>query len=162
LAAIVKSARPVFRPMRIEDLSMVVAIEQCAYEFPWNEGIFRDCLRAGYECWVLFSNTNELLGYGILSIAASEAHVLNVCIALEFQGEGYGKQLMKRLIDVARWHQAQRIFLEVRPSNDRAIGLYHDLGFNEIGRRLNYYPAKNGREDAIVMAIELIFPEEVA
>jgi len=92
----------------------------------------------------------------VLSVAAGEAHLLNVCVAPRLQGEGHGRRLMKRLIDLARWHQAQRIFLEVRPSNPRAIRLYHDLGFNEIGRRPNYYPARQGREDALVLALELL------
>jgi ribosomal-protein-alanine N-acetyltransferase len=82
-----------------------------------------------------------------------------VCVAKDHQGCGHGKRLMQRLIDLARWHRAERIFLEVRPSNERAIKLYDQLGFNEIGKRPNYYPAKRGREDAIVMALELLPPE---
>ena len=155
MVAVVREPAPTLRPMRPEDVAEVSRIEASAYEFPWTEGIFRDCLRAGYGCWVL-SRDAELLGYGVLSVAAGEAHVLNVCIAPRVQGEGHGRRLMKRLIDLARWHQAQRIFLEVRPSNPRAIRLYDDLGFNEIGRRPNYYPARHGREDALVMALELL------
>ena len=150
-----REAVPVLRAMRDGDLDRVVEIEQRAYPFPWTPGIFRDCLRAGYGCWVL-ERVDRIIGYGILSVAAGEAHVLNVCVAPEAQGEGHGRRLVKRLLDLARWHQAERVYLEVRPSNPRAIALYHDIGFNEIGRRPNYYPASNGREDAIVMAIELI------
>jgi ribosomal-protein-alanine N-acetyltransferase len=155
MVAVVREPAPSLRPMRPEDVPEVARIEASAYEFPWTEGIFRDCLRAGYGCWVLARDT-ELLGYGVLSVAAGEAHVLNICIAPRVQGEGHGRRLMRRLVDLARWHQAQRIFLEVRPSNPRAIRLYDDLGFNEIGRRPNYYPARNGREDALVMALELL------
>lgn len=143
------------RAMRDADLDCIVEIEQRAYPFPWTPGIFRDCLRAGYGCWVL-ERGDRIIGYGILSVAAGEAHVLNVCVDPQAQGEGHGRRLVKRLLDLARWHRAERVYLEVRPSNPRAIALYHDLGFNEIGRRPNYYPAANGREDAIVMAIELI------
>jgi ribosomal-protein-alanine N-acetyltransferase len=146
---------PVMRAMRESDLEWVTAIEQQSYPFPWTYGIFRDCLRAGYGCWVL-EQVDSVIGYGILSVAAGEAHVLNVCVMPASQGVGHGRRLMKRLIDLARWHRAERVFLEVRPSNPRAIALYHDLGFNEIGRRPNYYPAEKGREDAIVMAIELL------
>src|SRR5690606_38019626 len=95
-------------------------------------------------------------GYGILSVAAGEAHVLNCCVAPTSQGEGHGRRLMRRLIDLARWHHAERIYLEVRPSNTAAIALYHDLGFNEIARRPKYYPTASGREDALVMALELL------
>ena len=94
----------------------------------------------------------------MLSAAAGEAHILNVCIAPEYQGRGHGRRLLARLVDLARWHHARQVFLEVRPSNPRAINLYRDFGFNEIGLRPNYYPAEKGREDAIVMAMELLPP----
>jgi ribosomal-protein-alanine N-acetyltransferase len=158
MVAILKQPYPLLRPMRVEDLEQVIAIELAAYEYPWTLAIFRDCLRAGYDCWVL-THAVEVIGYGVLTSAAGEAHVLNVCVAPAQQGQGHGRRLMQRLIDLARWHHAERIFLEVRPSNARAIALYHALGFNEIGRRPNYYPAKRGREDAIVMARELLPPE---
>lgn len=143
------------RPMREADIEAVAAIESLAYEFPWSAGIFRDCLRAGYDCRVLVDD-RMIVGYGILSVGAGEAHVLNVCIAPSQQTRGLGRRLVRRVIDLARWHRAERIFLEVRPSNERAIALYLSLGFNEIGKRPNYYPARRGREDAIVMAIELL------
>lgn len=155
MVAMLKSDKIEVRPMQPEDVVQVIAIEQAEYEFPWTEGIFRDCLRAGYHCSVI-TEAASVLGYAVLSIAAGEAHVLNVCITRERQGNGLGRRLMKRLFSLARWHRAERIYLEVRPSNKRAITLYHDLGFNEIGCRPNYYPARQGREDAVVMAIELL------
>jgi len=143
------------RAMTEAGLAEVVQVEGRAYEFPWTITIFKDCVRAGYGCFVLATRA-EIIGYFVLSVAANEAHVLNVCVDPSEQGHGYGRRLMKRLLDLARWHRAERVFLEVRPSNPRAIALYHDIGFNEIGRRPRYYPAKNGREDALVMAIELV------
>ena len=146
------------RPMRQADIEAVVAIEQRAYPFPWTAGIFRDCLRAGHHCWVLEAGA-EIIGYGVLSAAAGEAHILNVCIDPDRQGAGLGRRLLRRLVDLARWHQAEQVFLEVRPSNPKAIALYRSEGFNEIGTRPNYYPAAKGREDAIVMAMALLPPE---
>ncbi|KLJ00168.1 ribosomal protein S18-alanine N-acetyltransferase [Luteimonas sp. FCS-9] len=145
------------RPMREEDLDTVMAIELRAYPFPWTRGIFDDCLRAGYPTWVLHE-AGTILGYGVLSIAAGEAHVLNVCVDPHAQGRGLGRRMFRALVDTARRQGAQRVFLEVRPSNPHAIALYHDEGFNEIGRRPRYYPAHQGREDAIVMARELLDP----
>jgi [ribosomal protein S18]-alanine N-acetyltransferase len=159
MVAILKEPYPELRMMRQEDLDQVTAIEIAGYEYPWTNAIFRDCLRAGYNCWVLAQSV-EIVGYGVLTVAAGEAHVLNVCVSRENQGMGYGKRMMQRLIDLARWHRAERIFLEVRPSNTHAIALYDQLGFNEIGKRPNYYPSKRGREDAIVMALELLPPED--
>lgn len=158
MVAMLSEARPELRPMHPDDLEQVVAIETVAYDFPWTLGIFRDCLRAGYECWAL-RLAADVIGYGILSIAAGEAHLLNACITPALQNKGYGRHMVARMIEIARWHRVQRIFLEVRPSNPAALGLYATLGFNEIGARPNYYPAKHGREDAIVMAMELLPPE---
>lgn len=147
------------RPMREDDLDAVHAIEIRAYEFPWTVGIFRDCLRADYPAWVLLQD-ERIIGYFLMSVAAGEAHVLNICIAPSHQGGGHGRHLLRALVHVARGRGAERVFLEVRPSNTGAIALYHSEGFNEIGRRPRYYPARDGREDALVMAIELLPPEQ--
>jgi len=141
------------RAMRREDLAHVSELEHASYAFPWSQGIFGDCLKAGHPAWVLCLD-GHIIGYGILSIGAGEAHVLNVCIAPDQRGQGFGRHLMKRLIDIARWNGAERVFLEVRPSNPNAQALYASLGFHEIGRRPRYYPAHGGREDAIVMALD--------
>lgn len=157
-AADAASPAPVLRPMRESDLDAVQAIEVRAYPFPWTQGIFRDCLRADYPSWVLHQD-GRVVGYFLLSLAAGEAHVLNVCVAPEMQGRGYGRKLVRAILHIARGRGVDRVFLEVRPSNPGAIALYHAEGFNEIGRRPRYYPARDGREDALVMAIELLPPE---
>lgn len=152
-------AMPQLRPMRAADLDAVMAIEVRAYPFPWTRGIFHDCLQANYPMWLLEHADGGLAGYGVLSIAADEAHVLNLCTAPGQEGRGLGQRMLQALLKIARGHGAQRVFLEVRPSNPRAIALYERSGFNEIGRRPRYYPAaNNGREDAIVMAMELLEP----
>ena len=149
---------PMLRPMHEDDLGIIMAIETRAYPFPWTAGIFRDCLRSDYPAAVLLHD-GQVIGYFLMSLAADEAHVLNVCIAPEQQGQGHGRGLLQAILQVARGRGAQRVFLEVRPSNAHAIALYFDIGFNEIGRRPRYYPATQGREDALVMAIELLPPE---
>ena len=150
------AAQPGLRPMRDADVDAVMAVELRAYPFPWTPGIFRDCLRAGYPMWVQ-EQGGQLVGYAVLSIAAGEAHLLNLCTAPGYEGRGLARRLLQALLRVARGGGAQRVFLEVRPSNPAAVALYHDEGFNEIGRRPRYYPAHNGgREDAIVMAMELL------
>ncbi len=144
------------RPMREADLDAVMLIEDAAYPFPWTRGIFRDCMRADYSMWVQ-ERDGALIGYGVLSIAADEAHVLNLCTAPGNEGRGLGERMLQALLRIARGGGARRVYLEVRPSNPRAIALYDRSGFNEIGRRPRYYPAaEHGREDAIVMAMELV------
>ncbi|HEY9132705.1 MAG TPA: ribosomal protein S18-alanine N-acetyltransferase [Dyella sp.] len=142
------------RAMRRDDLDTVAELERASYEFPWSPGVFGDCLRAGHPCWVMCLD-EEVVGYGILSVGAGEAHILNVCIGEKHRGLGLGRHLMRRLLDIARWHAAERVFLEVRPSNPVAQALYRSMGFAQIGQRPKYYPAKDGREDAIVMALEM-------
>ncbi|UXB32788.1 ribosomal protein S18-alanine N-acetyltransferase [Stenotrophomonas maltophilia] len=143
------------RALRESDLNAVMAIELRGYPFPWTRGIFIDCLRAGYP-GLAMERDGLLVGYGVLSIAADEAHVLNICIDPLAQSRGLGRQLLRALVQLAADRGAQRVFLEVRPSNTPALALYHSEGFNEIGRRPRYYPAAQGREDAVVMAIELV------
>ncbi|HET6631908.1 MAG TPA: ribosomal protein S18-alanine N-acetyltransferase [Rhodanobacteraceae bacterium] len=160
MAAVVRhpQPRPQMRAMQRSELQAVMQVETSAYEFPWTLGIFRDCINSGYECWVL-DDGRQLLGHGVMSIAAGEAHLLNLCVAPAAQHQGHGRHLLRRLIDIARWQGAERVFLEVRPSNPAALALYDQAGFNEIGVRRGYYPARQGREDAIVMALELL-PDE--
>ena len=147
---------PRLRRLREDDIDAVMQIELRAYPFPWTPGNFRDCLRAGYAMWVLEDEAG-LVGYAAASVQAGEAHLLNLCIDPELQSRGQGRRLLRAMRQVARGQGAERMFLEVRPSNPQAIALYHAEGFNEIGRRPRYYPDHDGRrEDAIVMAIELL------
>ena len=142
------------RPMTAADLPEVLAIEQRVYEYPWTEGIFRDCLRAGQCCWTI-RETSSLVAYGVMSVAVGESHLLNLCVEPDYARRGYGRGLLEHLQGLALRHHATVMFLEVRPSNRAAVGLYSDNGFAEVGLRRGYYPATKGREDALVMAREL-------
>ncbi|WP_329853599.1 ribosomal protein S18-alanine N-acetyltransferase [Stenotrophomonas pavanii] len=155
MSAVTRPGPVSLRALRESDLNAVIAIELRGYPFPWTRGIFIDCLRAGYP-GLAMERDGLLVGYGVLSIAADEAHVLNICIDPLAQSRGLGRQLLRALVRLAADRGAQRVFLEVRPSNTPALALYHSEGFNEIGRRPRYYPAAQGREDAVVMAIELV------
>lgn len=143
-----------FRPLKAGDLDAVMAIEPDIYPFPWSRGNFSDSLKAGNSCWACELD-GRLMGYAILMMVLDEAHILNLSIAREFQGRGLGRQLLQHLIAMARKHKGQMMFLEVRPSNKAAIRLYEDIGFNEFSVRKGYYPAANGREDAILMGLAL-------
>jgi ribosomal-protein-alanine N-acetyltransferase len=116
--------------------------------------VFRDCLRAGYICRVAEID-HRLVGYGILSVGAGEAHILNVCVRAEYRCRGLGRRLVTAMFDLGRAYGASDLFLEVRPSNATAIRLYQSLGLAQVGLRRGYYQAADGREDAIVMRLRL-------
>lgn len=143
-----------FRPMTEADLAEIMQIERRAYPYPWTQGILRDCIRVGYTCW-LYEVEGTIHAYGVMSVAAGEAHVLNLCVRPESQGQGLGSKMLKQLIALARRHGADTLLLEVRPSNLPAVNLYQTMGFNEVGSRKNYYPAERGREDALIFALAL-------
>jgi len=143
------------RPMHELDVSVIVAIERSAYQFPWSEGIFRDCLRVGYVCRTV-SVDGDLSGYGIMSVGAGEAHILNVCIRDVYRCRGLARKLLLHLLERARLAGMHEAFLEVRPSNTIASRLYHSLGFEQVGVRRGYYQATGGREDAAVLRRVLV------
>ncbi len=145
-----------FRKMRQTDMDNVMRVESLAYPFPWSRNLFEDCLdKPSYTCWV-FEHNNVFNGYLISSSAAGEAHILNLCVHPDLQGQGWGRKLLAEAEWIAKQHRADTCFLEVRVSNLAALYLYESSGYNEIGRRRKYYPIENGREDAIVMAKTLI------
>lgn len=136
------------------DVPDVIQVEHAGYDFPWTAGIFHDCLRVGYCCWVAEA-PDGIWGHLVMSVAAGEAHILNVCVHPRVQRRGVGRRLLEYALPVARRFGAAVLLLEVRPSNTGAIALYRGLGFEEIGRRLGYYPSAGGREDALVFALAL-------
>jgi len=143
-----------FAPMRLDDVDAVVIVEQRAYAFPWTRANFTDSLAAGYSAWCCRID-GMLTGYAIMMLVLDEAHLLNLTVAPDQQRRGLGLRIMEHLFDVARLHGGKRMFLEVRPSNAPGLGLYARLGFRMIGRRKGYYPAGEGREDAVTMALSL-------
>jgi ribosomal-protein-alanine N-acetyltransferase len=142
------------RPMRPGDLAPVVAVEGSIYSHPWTFGNFRDSLHAGYSCWVM-ERQGELIGYGVLMIGVGEAHLLNLSIAADWQRRGFGRLLLQHFVEQAQRCGATRMLLEVRPSNTAARALYRASGFLELSVRRGYYPADNGREDAILMGLDV-------
>ncbi len=150
----IREAQIFIRSMNHEDLSTVSDIERQSYEFPWSHGVFRDCLLAGYQCVVLERN-DEVVGYSILSVAAGEAHILNICIHPTYRSMSYGEKLLDEILFRARSLSVRQIFLEVRPSNEHALSLYRKKDFHKVADRPAYYQASKGREDANVLVKKL-------
>lgn len=145
---------PLYRRMTAADLDTVMAIENRIYPYPWTRGNFVDSLTSGHHCWIADLH-RTIVGYGVAAIAAGEAHLLNLSIAAEWQRRGLGAELLRFIAKLAQDYAAERIFLEVRPSNTAALALYRRAGFGTIGVRRAYYPAHGGREDAVVLELAL-------
>lgn len=143
-----------FRPMQIDDLDAIMKIEPQIYPHPWTRGNFSDSISSDYSAWVLLLD-DKIIGYALLMMVLDEAHLLNLSIARAYQKQGLGRYLLEHMLEIAKNHHATNIFLEVRPSNISAIALYESIGFNEMAIRRNYYPAANGREDAVLMGLAL-------
>jgi len=140
------------RPMVMDDVDAVYALECSVFPHPWSRANFVDSLASGYDAWVLRGADDELAGYFLLMIALDEVHLLDVAVAAPRHGTGLGRYLLDRIVARARGLRMASILLEVRPSNERALQVYQRYGFAEIGRRKGYYPAHEGRrEEAIVM-----------
>ena len=145
------SALVEIRTMSYSDLKTVITVEEKAYPHPWTLGIFRDCLRIGYNAWVMTLD-KKIIGYSIVMLAAGEAHILNICIGPDYQKKGLGRYLLRHLLKKSKQTDVDMVLLEVRRSNAAAQQLYQSEGFHELGVRKAYYPADNGREDAIILA----------
>lgn len=153
MSAVLKQAYQL-RAMQMADLDAVMAIEPTIYSYPWTRGNFSDSLNSGFSAWVLEAN-QTIIGYALLMVILDEAHLLNLSVAKDQQKKGLGRYLLEHMLQIAKNHKAANMFLEVRPSNISAITLYENMGFCEMAVRRGYYPAPNGREDAILMGLAL-------
>ena len=142
------------RPMQMADLDAVMVIEPTIYTHPWTRGNFSDSINSGYSAWVLEAN-QTIIGYALLMMVLDEAHLLNLSVAKQQQKQGLGRYLLEHMLQNAKNHKAANMFLEVRPSNISAIALYENMGFCEMAVRRGYYPALDGREDAVLMGLAL-------
>jgi ribosomal-protein-alanine N-acetyltransferase len=138
------------RPMTDADLPRIHRIELASYDYPWSPGNFADSLKAGYSMWVREAD-GEIIGYYVMTAAAGEAHLLNLTIAPSWRRHGLGRDLLEHCVVRAADHKAADLFLEVRTSNAAAIALYRSSGFVDLAVRRGYYPAREGREDALIM-----------
>ena len=142
-----------FRNLSLEDIEQVLQIETRAYPIPWTYKMLQTSLVKD-ECLGLELD-GVLVGYALVSYVLDEAHLLNICIDPKFKRKGYGRKLLQFVVAKAIERKAIVFFLEVRASNRSAIELYFSEGFNEVGVRPNYYPSSQGREDAVLMTLEL-------
>jgi [ribosomal protein S18]-alanine N-acetyltransferase len=141
--------------MAVKHLDALMPIEAAAYEFAWSRGNFVDSLASGYPAGLLFDASSAVLGYFVAMVGVDEWHLLNITVAPEHQSHGHGRFLLDHIVSLSRHGGAAQLWLEVRRSNARARAIYARYGFTEIGVRRGYYPAAQGREDAVVMRLQL-------
>ena len=154
MSAVLDDAPYSFRRMGDNDLEAVLQIEADSYQFPWTRGIFLDCLRVGYPAF-LVEVEDRVSGYSVMTVGAGDCHILNLCIAPVHRRDGHGRALLEYMLNAALRQRARSAYLEVRPSNTSALRLYEAAGFVEVGVRKAYYPAVDGREDALVLSRSL-------
>lgn len=154
--AVPATAAPRLRPMTLHDVDAVGAIEASAYGFAWTRGNFIDSLAASHLAEVL--EDERVIGYFVALPGVDEMHLLNITIAPHRQGQGHGTRLLDAVAAHASVRGLPRLWLEVRASNERAMALYVRRGFVVVGRRRGYYPAAEGREDAILMSRSVAAP----
>ena len=158
LARDFSNPRITWRPLTLDDLAYVAALESQIHAAPWSLVNFRDALAAGYSARVA-EREGRIIAYGVLMLGPGEAQLLNLSVVPDARRQGIGRMLLAQFLVDARRLGAEQIFLEVRAGNKPAIALYETSGFAAVGRRIAYYPPTHpqaAREDALVMRRALV------
>lgn len=145
--------------MTEDDIPAVLAMERLACPHPvhaWSEDNYRSSLRSAYWMRVRTEvGTGRIVGVCVAMDGVDEMHLLNIAVDKDWHGAGLARGLLDTLYAFCRQSDVPLLWLEVRPSNERALGVYRRQGFVEVGVRKGYYPAPGGREDALVMRLDL-------
>ncbi len=141
------------------DLPQIMPIENQIYPNPWSEKVMSDCIKAGYQCikGIDPDHPGTIMCYAVMMVGYQETNLLNIGVNPEFNRMGLGSQLLQRLLLISRINHAKNLWLEVRASNQAALGLYKKFEFKKVGLRKNYYQYKNLngqtiKEHAILMS----------
>lgn len=150
-----KAAPPCFQAIEPDNYDAAFKLQTACHSFPWSRKVFADCLTPPYFASQLVDDEQQVLGYYVGLLAAVEATLMDIGVDTAFRGQGLGRELVRHFLLECNKRQAQDAWLEVRVSNQTAIALYQDMGFETIETRKNYYPLAEGKEDALIMKIEL-------
>jgi [ribosomal protein S18]-alanine N-acetyltransferase len=151
----------VIQPARKKDLEAVWAIEQVSFSHPWTPAMFLEELAKIPATLYVLKEAPEkrVLGYSCFWSLSGELQLVNIAVHPDRRGQGLGGKLLNHLLQEAEIREAEKIFLEVRPSNRPAIRLYERLGFEVLFRRPRYYTPEG--EDALVMVLKTPFGEKL-
>lgn len=143
-----------FRPMTLDDIDGVLAIEKASFTLPWSrEAFYNELVHNRYAKYVVMEHDGRIIGYCGMWVVIDEAHITNVAVLPEYRGKKLGEALMRTMMDTAKQLGAMTMTLEVRVSNYIAQSLYRKLGFLNGGIRKGYYT--DNQEDALVMWVNL-------
>lgn len=143
----------IIRKLEDADIEAISIIEEETFSMPWKPDDFREMIEKDHMLYVVAELDGTVIGGAGLVQVFQHGDVTNVCIAKDFRGHGYGKKLMNGLLDISREQGCLDYTLEVRVSNERAINLYKQIGFEDVGIRPGFY--EKPREDAMIMTKEM-------
>jgi ribosomal-protein-alanine N-acetyltransferase len=147
-----------WRQMTLDDIPQVLAMERVACPHvlhAWSEDNYRSSLSSGYWLRVGCDPQGRIIAVCVAMFGVDELHLLNIAVARERHGQGLACWILDELVTLCQAQDLSTIWLEVRPSNERALALYRWQGYVDVGVRKHYYPASTGREDALVMKREV-------
>ena len=138
--------------MTKDHASQVAQLEKQCFSMPWSEKAILGEVDNPLALWLVATDGQTVVGYVGSQSVMGEADMMNIAVDDFYRRQGIGKKLVLTLIEHLRAKAVHSLTLEVRASNDNAIGLYQGLGFAQVGRRPNYYSSP--KEDALILRKE--------
>lgn len=148
-------------PMTADHLDDVARLEQICFSRPWSRRMLAEELENQCAAFLvaLEPGTDKVVGYAGLLVMADEGYITNVAVFPEYRRRGVAEQIIQVFCDFAQGNHLAFLTLEVRPGNAPAISLYNSFGFEEVGRRKNYYDLP--REDALILTRYFLYEEDM-
>ena len=148
-------------PMTADHLDDIARLEQICFSRPWSRRMLAEELENQCAAFLvaLEPGTDNVIGYAGLLVMADEGYITNVAVFPEYRRRGVAEQIIQVFCDFAQGNHLAFLTLEVRPSNAPAISLYNSFGFEEVGRRKNYYDLP--REDALILTRYFLYEEDM-
>lgn len=138
--------------MTAAHVAQVAELETLCFRDPWSERSIASELENKLALWLVALDGDTVAGYIGSQTVIDETDMMNVAVHPSYRRKGIAGELVNALVDALKTRQSHSLTLEVRASNDPAIGLYQKLGFAQVGRRPNYY--RNPKEDALILRKE--------
>ena len=133
-------------------VAQVAALEKACFTTPWSENSVRAELTNPLSLWLVAVDHGEVVGYVGSQSVMDEADMMNVAVSDAYRRQGIARKLVEALITALDKRGVLSLTLEVRASNEPAKQLYKQIGFEQVGRRPNYY--RNPKEDALILRKE--------